>query len=82
MVSACEVCPCTKGDTIVTDKSRKRIKLTRLSRMPVLADASALLRFFSPRERERIALNPTPVPDPKAIIRFCSGKATVRAATP
>ena len=43
--------------------------------MPVLAARSAMAWFFSPRDRESRALMPTAVPEPKAIIRFCRGKA-------
>ena len=50
-------------------------KLHRDRKMPVLAALSTISWFFSPRERESRALMPTAVPVPKAIIRFCRGKA-------
>ena len=35
----------------------------------------ASLKFFSPKDFESNAFIPTPVPEPTAIIKFCSGKA-------
>ena len=53
----------------------KTTKLHRDRKMPVLAARSAMAWFFSPRDRDSRALMPTAVPAPKAIIRFCRGKA-------
>ena len=59
-------------------------KFRKVRNRPVFAAASDRSNFLSPRERDSSALMPTPVPDPRAIIRFCRGKAmetAVRASS-
>ena len=53
----------------------KTTKLHKARKIPVLAALSAMSCRFSPKERDSSALMPTAVPPPKAIIRFCRGKA-------
>ena len=67
------------GSVQVRPIRRKTTALKMARNTPLLAAESDFLKFFSPRARESIALIPTPVPAPTAIIRFCRGNAIVTA---
>ena len=79
MISGLSVWVRIKGLDAKMPMNTKARKEKKARRMAVFAAASERSNFFSPRDRDRSALIPTPVPAPTAIMTFCRGKARVTA---
>ena len=79
MMAVSLVCEAIKALEPKIPKARNTTKFMIVSSIPVLAAASDLSYFFSPSDLDNNELIPTPVPDARAIIRFCIGNASVTA---
>ena len=63
----------------VRPNTQKIAKLQNIRKMDVLAARSTRSCRFAPKALDSSAFVPTAVPLPKAIMRFCSGKASEMA---
>ena len=80
-ISTLSVCVRIKAPAKKNPITKNRTKLQKARRTAEFAALSERSKRFSPSDLDRIALTPTPVPELTAIIRFCSGNASVTAVS-
>ena len=80
-ISSMSVCAWKNGSTTVSPPRTKTSAEISSSSTPFVAARRTPFSSFAPSARESTALRPTPRPAATAIIRFCTGKAMLSAAS-
>ena len=80
-ISAMSVCASKYRRLHVAPSSMNAAAHRSIRNRPLLAALETLLSSFAPSARESTALRPTPRPAASATIKFCTGKAMLRAVS-